>query len=164
MKEFVKIMNIKKQKIYDKLRLRSILINEKLDCGNCIHTDKDTVCQLIFEHCITQMHSKNCSNRSCSNKKKLSETEDITYKRIGFQKKGIPPRLAKKRSVIEKIKREKSSIRTNEELDKELENGEISQEEFENKKNMMNSNGRFPFSVAPAFNVFAVDRKQFPCI
>ena len=79
-------------------------------------------------------------------KKKLSDSEDITYKRLGFQKKGIPPRLAKKQSVIEKIKREKGSVRAKEELNQQLEDGKISQEEFEDKKNMINPNGRFPFS------------------
>ncbi|SDF82396.1 sporulation protein YhbH [Sporomusa acidovorans] len=40
----------------------------------------------------------------------LLETER-NYKKSGYQKKGIPPRLAKKRSVAEKIKRHKSALR-----------------------------------------------------
>ena len=38
-------------------------------------------------------------------KKQLSQLEEKHYRRLGYQHKGIPPRLAKKRSVIEKIKR-----------------------------------------------------------
>ena len=79
-------------------------------------------------------------------KKKLSTSEEVTYKRLGFQKKGIPPRLAKKQSVIEKIKREKGSIRAKDELEQELEDGKLSQEEFDNRINIMRPNGRFPFS------------------
>lgn len=37
------------------------------------------------------------------------------YKLSGYQKKGIPPRLAKKRTVTEKIKRVKSALRAQEE-------------------------------------------------
>lgn len=45
-------------------------------------------------------------------KKKFSELEsDQIFKRLGFQRKGIPPRLAKKKSVMEKIKREKATRR-----------------------------------------------------
>ncbi|MCT4595219.1 MAG: sporulation protein YhbH [Anaeromicrobium sp.] len=41
-------------------------------------------------------------------RKKFSEIEsEKNFKRLGYQRKGIPPRLAKKRSVIEKIKRKK---------------------------------------------------------
>ena len=79
-------------------------------------------------------------------KKKLSTSEEVTYKRLGFQKKGIPPRLAKKQSVIEKIKREKGFVRAKDELEQELEDGKLSQEEFDNRINIMRPNGRFPFS------------------
>lgn len=42
-------------------------------------------------------------------KKKLSEVETVvSQKRLGYRPKGIPPRLAKKRSVLEKIKRRQS--------------------------------------------------------
>lgn len=42
-------------------------------------------------------------------RKKLSQLEtDSTFKKSGYKKKGIPPRLAKKRTVIEKIKRKKA--------------------------------------------------------
>jgi sporulation protein YhbH len=41
-------------------------------------------------------------------KKQLSKLEEKSYRKLGYQQKGIPPRLAKKRSVIEKIKREQA--------------------------------------------------------
>ena len=42
-------------------------------------------------------------------RKKLSDIESVKgYRKLGYQKKGIPPRLAKRRSVIEKIKRKQS--------------------------------------------------------
>lgn len=46
-------------------------------------------------------------------RKKLSELEsDKSFRSLGYQKKGIPPRLAKKRSVIEKIKRRQGYLRS----------------------------------------------------
>lgn len=45
-------------------------------------------------------------------KKRFSVLEaERKFKRSGFQRKGIPPRLAKKRSVIEKLKRAQAAIR-----------------------------------------------------
>lgn len=45
-------------------------------------------------------------------RKKFHEIEsEKKYKRLGYQRKGIKPRLAKKRSVIEKIKRQKATKR-----------------------------------------------------
>ncbi|MCT4606565.1 MAG: sporulation protein YhbH [Marinisporobacter sp.] len=56
-------------------------------------------------------------------RKKFSEIEsEKNFKRLGYQRKGIPPRLAKKRSVIEKIKRKKAYERgkgENEDYDEE---------------------------------------------
>jgi sporulation protein YhbH len=44
-------------------------------------------------------------------RKKFSQVEtERNYKRSGFQRKGIPPRLAKKRSVIEKLKRQQTAL------------------------------------------------------
>lgn len=73
-------------------------------------------------------------------KKKFAEIESISLsKRLGYQKKGISPRLAKRRSVLEKIKRKQSHqrdiseeerLRKKEEL---MESGDVSQRE------------RFPF-------------------
>ncbi|HEY9059499.1 MAG TPA: sporulation protein YhbH [Pseudobacteroides sp.] len=46
-------------------------------------------------------------------RKRIGELDSIKYsKRSGFQRKGIPPRLAKKRSIIEKIKRKQGYERT----------------------------------------------------
>ncbi|MCM1988658.1 sporulation protein YhbH [Oceanirhabdus seepicola] len=45
-------------------------------------------------------------------RKKFSEIEsEKKFKRLGYQRKGIKPRLAKKRSVLEKIKRKKATER-----------------------------------------------------
>ncbi|QEK12794.1 sporulation protein YhbH [Crassaminicella thermophila] len=64
-------------------------------------------------------------------RKKFSEIEsEKNFKRLGYQRKGIPPRLAKKRSVIEKIKRKKAYERGQKQIGK-------NNEEEENK--------RFPF-------------------
>lgn len=51
-------------------------------------------------------------------RKKLAELESPkSNKYLGYQRKGIPPRLAKKRSVIEKIKRKQSYLRNEKELE-----------------------------------------------
>jgi sporulation protein YhbH len=61
-------------------------------------------------------------------RKKFSEIEsEKNFKRLGYQRKGIPPRLAKKRSVIEKIKRKKA-----------YERGKTENENYDEEK-------RFPF-------------------
>lgn len=53
-------------------------------------------------------------------RKKLSQLEtDSTFKKSGYKKKGIPPRLAKKRTVIEKIKRKKAYERFRDEMDED---------------------------------------------
>ncbi len=75
-------------------------------------------------------------------RKKLAELESIrSYKNLGYQRKGIPPRLAKKRSVIEKIKRKQAYMRTHRLTDEDEvleENIEPAIEEDIKKK-------RFPF-------------------
>lgn len=51
-------------------------------------------------------------------KKKLADLESIrSYKNLGYQRKGIPPRLAKRRSVVEKIKRKQAFLRNRNETD-----------------------------------------------
>lgn len=63
--------------------------------------------------------------------KKFNEIESAEIcKRLGYQRKGIFPRLAKKRSMVERIKRKKGYERTKKEFD---EDGEYVEEE------------RFPF-------------------
>ncbi|MCX7745551.1 MAG: sporulation protein YhbH [Clostridia bacterium] len=53
-------------------------------------------------------------------KKKMAEIESIrSFKKVGYQRKGIPPRLAKKRSVVEKIKRKQGYLRTRAEAQEE---------------------------------------------
>ena len=49
----------------------------------------------------------------------LVETQ-TEYKRLGYQRKGIPPRLAKKRTVVEKLKREQGIKRSQEEAGLEV--------------------------------------------
>ncbi|MCX7923194.1 MAG: sporulation protein YhbH [Clostridia bacterium] len=59
-------------------------------------------------------------------KKKMAELESIkSLKKIGYQRKGIPPRLAKRRSAVEKIKRKQAYLRSM----KELEDDDIQQDE-----------------------------------
>jgi hypothetical protein len=65
--------------------------------------------------------------------KKFNEIEsEKKFKRLGYQRKGIYPRLAKKKSVVEKIKREKAYIRGR------IEEPELFKQEKETIK-------RFPF-------------------
>lgn len=46
-------------------------------------------------------------------RRKLSDIDSVsTYRKSGFQKKGIPPRLAKKRSLVEKLKRKQALKRS----------------------------------------------------
>lgn len=67
-------------------------------------------------------------------RKKFSEIEsEKKFKRLGYQRKGIRPRLAKKRSVVEKIKRKKATER-GEELFRE-----------DNLRDVENDEERFPF-------------------
>lgn len=60
-------------------------------------------------------------------RKKLSQFETVKgYRKLGYQRKGIPPRLAVRRSVVEKIKRKQSYKRTLAELKKERgEDGDV---------------------------------------
>lgn len=54
-------------------------------------------------------------------RKKLSRFESVKgYRKLGYQKKGIPPRLAKRRSVVEKIKRKQSYKRSLSEIRREI--------------------------------------------
>ncbi|WP_408956277.1 sporulation protein YhbH [Natroniella sp. ANB-PHB2] len=53
-------------------------------------------------------------------RKKLSKIEtESTFKKSGYKKKGIPPRLAKKRTMIERIKRKKAYIRAHDDFDED---------------------------------------------
>lgn len=61
-------------------------------------------------------------------RKKLSDLEtEKGFRKLGYQKKGIPPRLAKRKSVVEKIKRKQTYRRSQEEsngINKDTENDE----------------------------------------
>ncbi len=53
-------------------------------------------------------------------KKKIAELESIRMvRKSGYQRKGIPPRLAKRKSVIEKIKRKQATQRSLKEVEEE---------------------------------------------
>ena len=55
-------------------------------------------------------------------KRKLSEIDSISaYRKSGFQKKGIPPRLAKRRSMVERVKRKQGIKRSHGSVESEEE-------------------------------------------
>jgi len=76
-------------------------------------------------------------------RKKMAEVESIrSFKNLGYQRKGIPPRLAKRRSVVEKIKRKQGYFRAHKEDEPETEGDGVEEtlnEGFEQE------NKRFPF-------------------
>jgi len=72
-------------------------------------------------------------------RKKLAELETKSIRQLGYQRKGIPPRLAKKRSVIEKIKRKQAYIRSKRELIDNDEGYNVNQEKESDEVE------RFPF-------------------
>lgn len=87
-------------------------------------------------------------------KKKLAELESIrSFKRMGYQRKGIPPRLAKKRSVIEKIKRQQGYARNMRDISQQDEESDVyiernmDKEITEYEENSMDApvKRRFPF-------------------
>ncbi len=64
-------------------------------------------------------------------RKKFSDSEtEKSYRNLGYKRKGIPPRLAKKRSVVEKIKRKQSFKRSHDENGKDIEREEDVQKRF----------------------------------
>lgn len=84
-------------------------------------------------------------------KKQLSQLEEKSYRKLGYQQRGIPPRLAKKRSTVEKIKRKQATKRTLNELNQEKTQkyDEDSEENSETHVSSIQINGlqknRFPF-------------------
>ncbi len=100
-------------------------------------------------------------------KKQLSQLEEKSYRKLGYQNKGIPPKLAKKRSVVEKIKRKQSYRRalgeqTQAELDSKQAEHVLGQTSIDSNKadiefnegevcsnvnitGVRTQNGRFPF-------------------
>lgn len=74
-------------------------------------------------------------------RKKLSELEsERGFRKLGYQKKGIPPRLAKRRSVVEKIKRRQSFQRSLEEIVGEDQDVAVEDQSIVRKEE------RFPFT------------------
>ncbi len=88
-------------------------------------------------------------------RKKLSELDSQKgFRKLGYQNKGIPPRLAKRRSVVEKIKRKQAYQRRFLEAEKEL-SSQQEQEGTENEDDPQNilpdfiekdTSERFPFT------------------
>jgi sporulation protein YhbH len=75
-------------------------------------------------------------------RKKLAELESIrSFKNLGYQRKGIPPRLAKKRSVIEKIRRKQGYLRNH----RVIEDSEVLEENRESSDTDDIEKKRFPF-------------------
>jgi len=62
-------------------------------------------------------------------KKQLSQLEEKSYRKLGYQHKGIPPRLAKKRSVVEKIKRKQATKRACSEIEQDRVDSEVNPDE-----------------------------------
>lgn len=88
-------------------------------------------------------------------RKKLSELEsDKGIRKLGYQKKGIPPRLAKRRSVVEKIKRRQAFQRSFQEAEKDFSRPQIIDggESNEHPQNVLpdfiseDTSERFPFT------------------
>ncbi len=82
-------------------------------------------------------------------KKQLSQLEEKSFRKLGYQQRGIPPRLAKKRSAIEKIKRKQATKRALNELAGD-DNGDAGQLDSgksieTNLLNKVMPNNRFPF-------------------
>ena len=82
-------------------------------------------------------------------KRKLSNLESKSYRKLGYQRKGIPPKLAKKRSAIERIKRKQASKRSIRELSGEVQKSaeDVNQNVFDNDaiSSDKNDTQRFPF-------------------
>ncbi len=85
-------------------------------------------------------------------RRRLSDIESLKgYRKLGYQKKGIQPRLAKRRTVVEKIKRKQSYKRNLTDIRKE--NTDVSVESFDNMNgkaaadiNNADTEDRFPFT------------------
>ena len=82
-------------------------------------------------------------------KRKLSNLESKSYRKLGYQRKGIPPKLAKKRSAIERIKRKQANKRAINELTGEVPKSAegANQNVFDNDAISSDENDtqRFPF-------------------
>lgn len=79
-------------------------------------------------------------------RRKLAENEYLrSVKKLGFQRKGIPPRLAKRRSVVEKIKRNQASKRSLHEFEEAGTEGEEIVDVDDTATNPDSQKRRFPF-------------------
>jgi len=96
--------------------------------GEDIYETEITIEELI-NHLFDNMQLPDLDRR------KLSEIDSFTFRKLGFQLKGIPPRLAKKKSMVERIKRKQGEKRFILSAENDIET-EVSLEETEK---------RFPF-------------------
>ncbi|WP_125154674.1 sporulation protein YhbH [Clostridium rectalis] len=104
----------------------------------------------IFEYMFDDLELPNLK------KKKFSEIlKEGSKKKCGYQKNGIPPRLAKKRTVVEKLKRKQGMKRVLKERAKEI-NKEINEIDI----------GRFPFKKDDIryFRVKPQKRKEYNAV
>ncbi|MBC2580370.1 sporulation protein YhbH [Clostridium sp. DJ247] len=107
------------------------------DEGEDIYETEITI-EDIMEYIFQDLNLPNLT------KKKFSEIlSDGSKKKCGYQKSGIPPRLAKKRTVIEKMKRKQGMKKAIKEEDsrKGINEDILNQFEVENNELI----GRFPF-------------------
>lgn len=79
-------------------------------------------------------------------RRKLAENENLrSIKKLGFQRKGIPPRLAKRRSVVEKIKRKQALKRSLNEYEEAGSSKEENEDVEGAADNPETEKKRFPF-------------------
>lgn len=79
-------------------------------------------------------------------RKKFAEIESVALsKKLGYQKKGIPPRLAKRRSVVEKIKRKQAFNRSYEDDEHKLKSEMVHQGGLHPERDDVKEKRRFPF-------------------
>lgn len=79
-------------------------------------------------------------------KKRFAENESFrSFRNLGYQKKGIPPRLAKRRSVIEKIKRKQGFKRDLEGYDTEKKLLDSDADHADEESTVEQNSRRFPF-------------------
>lgn len=106
------------------------------------------------------------------NKKKMSEViSENSTKRAGYKKHGIKPRFAKKRTVVEKLKRKQSAIRAlkEKEIEETLENESFNNDDSTKQKvgfRKLNGISRFPFKEDDLryFKIKKTTKKEFNAV
>ncbi|MDP4176757.1 MAG: sporulation protein YhbH [Bacillota bacterium] len=104
------------------------------------------------------------------NKKKMSEVlSENSTKRSGYKKHGIKPRFAKKRSVIEKLKRKQGALKALREKQEEAQDNDLlNTNDIEQKAGFRKENGisRFPFKEDDLrfFRIKQTTKKEFNAV